>query len=148
MLRYASGGVDFMTHIYVKANPPYVALIDGGFWRTKVCEAMRQICSKPELFVQHLVVQRVESGACLRCFNAHMPTSFATPERKRSCVVKMCEVATPFFGSGVAQPTAIMPWVIGGDCNVDEGTMKKWCHPFVQSILVPTRFPDTATMKK
>ena len=47
----------------------------------------------------------------------------ATLKRKQSCVLKMCHTATA---------TAVIPWVILGDLNVDAGTMKKWCQPFVK----------------
>ena len=114
------------------ANEPYVAPIDSTKWRVNECVLMDKICTKPEIAVQHLIVEHVETKFLMRCFNAHMPTGAATAQRKETCVLKTCTVATEVVGSGVAQPTASMPWVIAGDLNIDEGTMMKWCQPFVK----------------
>jgi hypothetical protein len=111
-----------LPHIYVEADPPYVALIDGRVWSTSKCEAMYNRCTKPEHFVQHLVLQHVESIASIRILNAHIPTSKSRASRRR-CIEHMCAVAT------YAMPW--MPWMIGGDCNVDVYTMHACCQPYI-----------------
>ena len=110
-----------LTHIHFEAMAPYVALIDKNCWQVKKSEPMTKLCDHHDLCVQHLVVQHVDSGALLRIFNAHIPTSVATTKRKETCVLKMCETATSTVGSGVAQPIAVIPWAIAGDLNVDAG---------------------------
>ena len=119
-----------MTHIHVYAAAPYVALIDSHCWRVREHEVINKLCSKQEIIIQHLILEHVDTSGTLRCFNAHMPTSAATPKRKEDCVTKMCYMAT---GTGVQQPSAIMPWIIAGDLNVDIGTMSKFCQPFVKA---------------
>ena len=121
-----------LTHIHFEAMAPYVALIDKTSWQVKNRKCMTKLCDHPCFFVQHLVVQHVDTGELLRIFNAHMPKVIATSKRKETCVQKMCETATATFGNGVSQPTAAIPWVIVGDLNVDAGTMMKWCQPFVE----------------
>ena len=121
-----------LTHVHLEVMPPYVALIDKTAWQVTKSELMTKLCDHHGICVQHLVLQHVDSCALLRIFNAHIPTSVATRSRKETCVLKMCDTATTTFGSGVAQPTGVIPWVIVGDLNVDAGTLMKWCQPFVE----------------
>ena len=92
---------------------------------------MTELCDYKGICAQHLVVEHVDTRALLRIFNAHIPTSVATRARKEACVKKICSTATSTHGSGVAQPTAAIPWALVGDLNVDAGTMMKWCQPFI-----------------
>ena len=119
-----------LTHIEIEAAPPYVALIDTNCWRVSKHELLRNMCSKAELKIQHLILEHVDSLETLRCFNAHIPTKFGTPKRKEDCVKNMCEIASP--STGVTQPGAVMPWLICGDLNIDIGTMSRWCQAFVE----------------
>ena len=118
-----------LPHINVIADAPYVALIDSQCWGVKHREILHKMCTKELIKVQHLILEHVDTSEPLRCFNAHMPTKFATVQRKEDCVKKMCDIATY---TGVSQPSACMPWIIAGDLNVDLGTMAKWCHDFVE----------------
>ncbi len=127
-----------LQHIKVEANPPYVALINSLFWKTEKCEAVDKICTQQGLKVQHLILRHVHTNMFLKCFNAHMPTSCATSERKRTCVLRMCIMATEApaaaitsCGIGSPQPPTHMAWILGGDLNVDVGTMAKWCQSYV-----------------
>jgi hypothetical protein len=140
-----------LTHIHFEAMPPYVALIDKNCWQVKKSERMTKLCDHRGICVHHLVVQCVGSGALLQIFNGHIPTSVATRKRKETCVLKMCDTATSTFGSGVAQPTAVIPWVIVGDLNVDAGTLMKWCQPFLEkhvSCMSTSGWPQTRDAQK
>ena len=119
-----------LPHIEIKAAPPYVALIDTNCWRVSKHQLLHNMCSKAELKIQHLILEHVDSLETLRCFNAHIPTKFGTPQRKEDCVKNMCEIASP--STGVTQPGAVMPWLICGDLNIDIGTMSRWCQAFVE----------------
>jgi hypothetical protein len=132
-----------LPHIYVEANPPYVALIDSRAWHTIECSTKKNLCDDRKACVQHIVLQHNVSNACIRCFNAHIPTSVATAQQvpKKTKIIKsMCAAAaTPrpkaswgVTRSGVPQPTAPMPWIIGGDCNVDKGNMQYFCQDYIK----------------
>ena len=118
-----------LSHIRVVADPPYVALIDSECWQVEHHEVLENICTKHDIKVQHLILKHVNTLETFRCFNAHMPSTYATPKRKEDCVEKMCQVATD---SAVGQRTACMPWIIAGDLNVDIGTMSRWCQDFIE----------------
>ena len=100
-----------LTRVHLEVMPPYVALIDKTAWRVTKSELMTKLCGNNDICVHHLVVQHVDSGALLRIFNAHIPTSVATKKRKEACVKKNCSTATSTHGCGVAQPTAAIPWL-------------------------------------
>ena len=70
-----------LTHIQVKANEPYVALIDTTWWRAITCKLIGNLCDKPEPAIQQLILEHVETRASMLCFTAHMPTSIATTKR-------------------------------------------------------------------
>ena len=85
-----------LMYVTVIAQPAYVALIDTRFWRIITCERLSGICStitrlqsQHEIFVQHLILQHKESDAFLRCFNGHMPSTFATDARKADSIAKI-----------------------------------------------------------
>ena len=125
-----------LQHVHVVADPPYVALIDKSCWRVQHQEVCRNICSHPLIRVQHLILQHVDTFQSFRCFNAHMPTSVATKQRKMDAIQKMCDMAT-YTGVSAqsydhgATATGVMPWVIVGDLNIDRGTMAMWCQSYV-----------------
>ena len=123
-----------MTHIEVIAHPPYVALYDTTSWRVRIAEKKDKLCNtKPNLFIQHLIFQHQETDVTMRCINAHIPTSIIKAEQKglkREFVQNLCKIATG-SGTGVQQPSTVMPWLIAGDLNVDQGTMALWCQAFV-----------------
>ena len=98
-----------LTHVHLEVMPPYVALIDKTAWRVTKSELMTKLCENNDICVHHLVVQHVDSGALLRIFNAHIPTSVATMKRKEACVKTLCRFATCTHSSGVAQPTPALP---------------------------------------
>ena len=98
-----------LSHIRVVADPPYVALIDSECWQVEHHEVLENICTKHDIKVQHLILKHVNTLETFRCFNAHMPSTYATPKRKEDCVEKMCQVATD---SAVGQRTACMPWIL------------------------------------
>ena len=118
-----------LPHIRVVADPPYVALIDSECWRVEHHEVLKNLCTKHDIKVQHLILKHVNTLETFRCFNAHMPSTYATLKRKEDCVKTMCQVATD---SAVGQRTACMPWILAGDLNVDLGTMSRWCQAFVE----------------
>ena len=118
-----------LSHIHVVADPPYVALIDSECWQVEHHEVLENICTKHDIKVQHLILKHVNTLETFRCFNAHMPSAYASAKRKEDCVEKMCQVATD---SAVGQRTACMPWIIAGDLNVDIGTMSRWCQDFIE----------------
>ena len=140
-----------LKHIQVKANTPYVALLDTTYWRAKTCELIGNLCDKKDLVIQQLILEHVETNASILCFNAHMPTSLATAHRKKTCVLKMCTIATEDNSSGVTQPTASMPWLIAGDLNITKGTMMQWCQPYVQpnvDCISDSGWPDDMDAQK
>ena len=108
-----------LKHIQVKANEPYVALVDTTCWKVLTCGLIGNLCDKGAIVIQQLTLQHVETGDSILCFNAHMPSTISTPTRKRTCVLKMCHIATESTRSGIPQSTAAMPWVIAGDLNTD-----------------------------
>jgi acetone carboxylase gamma subunit len=116
--------------IAVHALAPYVALVNSEVWKVEKCEALFRLCSKPENFAMHLLMKHKVSGVVVRAMNCHIPTKFATKERKRETVTKLCTVCTDVDYTNMAHPTPC--WVIGGDLNVDEGTLKHWCQVFVK----------------
>ena len=111
-----------LSTIEVVAHPPYVTLVDTDWWR--IVEAMKQykMCSHDKHFVQHLLLssgpaQFAETSgspsgatqpAVVRVFNVHMPTSMATPLRKKDCLLTM--------GIRCSEQDA---WIIGGDLNMN-----------------------------
>ena len=100
-----------LTRVHLEVMPPYVALIDKTAWRVTKSELMTKLCENNDICVHHLVVQHVDSGAFLRIFNAHIPTSVGTTKRKEACVKTLCRFATCTHSSGVAQPTPALPWL-------------------------------------
>jgi hypothetical protein len=114
-----------LPNFLVFAHPPYIALIDKDYWHVESGVALDDICTKTEFFVQHLMLRHTRSNRQLRIFNAHMPTSVATNERKKKVFQKMCSISS----SGVLQPTDV--WMFGGDMNCDVGTMMKHIQPFI-----------------
>ncbi len=116
--------------ITVHALAPYVALVNSEVWKVELCEALFRLCGKPENFAMHLLMKHKVSGVVVRAMNCHIPTRFATMQRKRDTVTKLCTVCTKVDYTNTAHPTPC--WVIGGDLNVDEGTLKQWCQVFVK----------------
>ena len=116
--------------ITVHALAPYVALVNSEVWEVEKCEALFGLCSKRENFAMHLLLKHKVSGVVVRAMNCHIPTRFATMQRKRDTVTKLCTVCTKVDYTNTAHPTPC--WVIGGDLNVDEGTLKHWCQVFVK----------------
>ena len=116
--------------ITVHALAPYVALVNSEVWEVEKCEALFGLCSKRENFAMHLLLKHKVSGVVVRAMNCHIPTRFATMQRKRDTVTKLCTVCTKVDYTNTAHPTPC--WVIGGDLNVDEGTLKQWCQVFVK----------------
>jgi hypothetical protein len=116
--------------IAVHALAPYVALVNSEVWKVELCEALFRLCSKPENFAMHLLMKHKVSGVVVRAMNCHIPTKFSSMQRKRDTVTKLCTVCTDVNYTNMAHPTPC--WVIGGDLNVDEGTLKHWCQLFVK----------------
>ena len=119
--------------ILVLADAPYVALIDKHYWRIRKRETVAEICStnvskdtpySQRIFVQHLVVQDCETGTPLRIFNVHMPTSHATNQRKKDAVFNMLAMTANHECGGIHGNS--IPWIIGGDLNVDAGNLMRW----------------------
>ena len=72
-----------LEHLTVYADPPYVAIVDEHIWQVEVCETVSKLCSKRDMFVQHLVLRHVDCGTRTRIFNCHIPTSCGTAPRKQ-----------------------------------------------------------------
>ena len=126
-----------LAHIQVNANEPYVALIDTRSWQVTQCELIGDLCGKKNIVVQHLILEHLETGASMRCFNAYLPTSMAKESeqrtnRRKACILKMCSLATEHVGTGTPQRTASMPWIIAGDLNTAKSAMIQWCQPYVK----------------
>ena len=58
-----------LSHICVKADPPYVALIDTHCWLVQTCEVLQNLCTKDDIKVQHLILEHVNTSKTCRCFN-------------------------------------------------------------------------------
>ena len=112
-----------LTHIQVKAHEPYVALIDTTWWRPITCKLIGNLGDIRDLVVPQLILQHLDTKASMLCFNAHIPTSMETPTTTRTCIIKMCSLATEDNSSLVLQPTASMPWLTTADLNITKHTM-------------------------
>ena len=121
-----------LQHLTVYSHPPYVAIVDESCWEVEMCEKLFGICSFSTMCVQHLLLRHVESSTRARVFNAHIPSSRGTPERKKDIIRKMCVIATDETNSAVKQRVVTAAWIIGGDCNVDVGLMSSECSSFVE----------------
>ena len=121
-----------LQHLTVYSDPPYVAIVDESCWQVEMCEKLSGICTLSSMCVQHLLLRRVESSTRARVFNAHIPSSRGTPQRKKDIIRKMCVIATDETNSAVKQRVVTAAWIIGGDLNVDVGLMSSECSSFVE----------------
>jgi hypothetical protein len=137
-----------LKHIRVEAAPPYVALIDSQCWGVELSEVLHKLCTKDDIKVQHLILKHVDTEKKFRCFNAHMPSKYATDMRKEDCVKRMCYIATD---SADQQRTGCIPWIIAGDLNVDSGTMGQLCQSFIEKkkeCLSKSEWPQDVNAQK
>ena len=110
-----------------------MAIVDDNSWHVDVCQKVSKLCSKEDMFVQHLALRRVERGTRTRVFNAHIPTSSGTAPRKKAIIAKMCAIATGGGSSGVEGRAMTDAWIIGGDLNLDVATMGQQCNDYVEA---------------
>lgn len=108
--------------------------------------------------MQHLVLECIDdiarSGGAhptaiqamplrIRVFNAHMPTSSFTPERKTDCLFEMRSIAV-----AGDQP---FPWMIGGDMNLVDAKLSYAACEFLPAdnpVLCKSGWPLEADTQK
>ena len=111
-----------MPDILVVANAPYVALIDSKCWQVKYREVLVKNCTKEDIKIQHLLLQHVKTSEKCRCFNAHIPSTVGTVQRKKDCALRCCDIAT----------RTDHPWILAGDFNVNQASMAFTCQAFIE----------------
>ena len=129
--------------IDVYADAPYVMLVDRDHWSVVHCRRKTNMCDKSQHFAQHALLEHVHTKQIVNAFNCHIPTSLATPKKKKDITLAMLvECTDRYVFSGVSQPTgsangdsrpqAPPPhWVFGGDLNLGRGTLAQWTKDYI-----------------
>jgi hypothetical protein len=113
-----------LSHLVIKALPPYVAIVDPNHWDVLDCFKCGNLCTEQSNFAMMLSLEHTLSGVKIGVANCHIPSSTGTPKRRTDTIGTLCtELATMNNLSG---------WIIGGDCNLDENTMKRICFPHLE----------------
>jgi len=113
-----------LSHLVIKALPPYVAIVDPNYWDVLDCFKCGNLCTEQSNFAMMLSLEHTLSGVKIGVANCHIPSSTGTPKRRIDTIGTLCtELATMNNLSG---------WIIGGDCNLDENTMKRICFPHLE----------------
>ena len=113
-----------MSHLVVHALPPYIAIVDPNYWDVNECYYLGNLCTMEHHFAMMLSLEHVQSRAKIGVANCHIPSSTGSRQRRTDTIVALCkELATLNNLSG---------WIIGGDCNLDENTMKRTCLAYLE----------------
>jgi len=109
-----------LSHLVIKALPPYVAVVDPNYWDVLDCFKCGNLCTEKSNFAMMLSLEHTLSGVKIGVANCHIPSSTATSKRKTDTIGTLCTQLTTLNN--------LSGWIIGGDCNLDKNTMNPGSH--------------------
>ena len=96
-----------LSHLVIKALPPYVAIVDATYWEVLDCIKCKKLCSLDSNFAMKVLLQHKKSGTRLGVANCHIPSTTASDKRKKDTIDTLC--------TQLATLDNLPSWIIGGD---------------------------------
>jgi hypothetical protein len=95
-----------LSHLVIKALPPYVAVVDPNYWDVLDCFKCGNLCTEKSNFAMMLSLEHTLSGVKIGVANCHIPSSTATSQRKTDTIGTLCTQLTTLNN--------LSGWIIGG----------------------------------
>ena len=113
-----------LSHLVIKALPPYVAIVDPTYWEVLDCIKCENLCTEERNFAMKVFLKHKESGARLGVANCHIPSTTANITRRKDTIRALCTQLATFDN--------LLHWIIGGDLNTEETVVKQACRQYLE----------------
>ncbi len=113
-----------MSHLVVRAIPPYIAIVDPNYWEVEDSYHCKNLCDVEYQFAMMLRLEHVRTGAKVAVANCHIPSKSGRSKCRTDTVTVLCEK--------LASMNNLSAWIIGGDCNLDQNSMRRACLRYLE----------------